>query len=140
MLSLWVLMDVQNRRMILPGKSGIALPGTVRGNELPSPTSLAAREMENRRSRTVCFTDLDRNGHMNNTKYLDWVDDLLPSAFHGSRRPADFTVCYLNEAREGQELTMDWEITPEGTLCVDAHRCSGEKQERVFSARIAYTC
>ena len=139
-LSLWVLMDVQNRRMILPGKSGIALPGTVRGNELDAPGSLPASDLRFSRARSVCFTDLDRNGHMNNTKYLDWIADLLPSGFHSSRTPLEFTVCYLSETREGQELTMSWEMEEDGKLLVDAHRQNGDKSERVFSARIIYTC
>ena len=100
-LSLWVLMDINTRAMILPGKSGIALPGTIRGNELNAPGSLPAKQLLNHRSRTVCFTDLDRNGHMNNTKYLDWIADLLPSAFHENHTPAEFTLCYLSEAWEG---------------------------------------
>ena len=86
-LSLWVLMDLQSQAMILPGKSGINLPGTLRGFELPAPGSLPAKQLLNHRSRTVCFTDLDRNGHMNNTKYLDWIADLLPSGFHEQHSP-----------------------------------------------------
>jgi len=137
-LSLWVLMDAKNRKMILPGKSGIALPGTVRGNELPAPASLPARELKHHRSRPVCFTDLDRNGHMNNTRYLDWIADLLPSAFHETHTPVEFTVCYLSEAREGQELTLSWETAEDGCLLIDAHRSTGEKSERIFSARMQY--
>ena len=137
-LSLWVLMDVDSRAMILPGKSGIALPGTVRGDELPAPASLPAKQLLNHRSRTVCFTDLDRNGHMNNTKYLDWIADLLPSPFHEQHRPTEFTVCYLSEAREGQELILSWEFSEEGCLNLDAHRANGEKAERIFSARLQY--
>ena len=137
-LSLWVLMDVNTRAMILPGKSGISLPGTVMGYELPAPTSLPAKNLLNHRQRTVCFTDLDRNGHMNNTKYLDWIADLLPSHFHEQHAPAEFTVCYLSEAREGQELTLSWEFSGEGCLNLDAHRTSGEKSERIFSARLQY--
>ena len=137
-LSLWVLMDVNTRAMILPGKSGIALPGTVRGNELEPPASLPAKSYVNHRSRTVCFTDLDRNGHMNNTKYLDWIADLFPSAFHFSHCPVEFTVCYLSEAREGQELILSWEAAEDGTVGVDAHRYNGEKPERIFSARLCY--
>ena len=137
-LSLWVLMDVENRSMILPGKSGIALPGTIRGSELAAPTSLPAKQLLNHRSRTVCFTDLDRNGHMNNTKYLDWIADLLPSDFHERHTPAEFTVCYLSEAREGQELTLSWEFSEEGTMNLDAHRTEGEKSLRIFSARLQY--
>ena len=137
-ISLWVLMDAQTRAMILPGKSGILLPGTTQGNELPPPASLPAKQLLNHRNRTVCFTDLDRNGHMNNTKYLDWIADLLPSSFHEQHSPQEFTVCYLSEAREGQELTLSWEFTEEGALNLDAHRCGGEKTERIFSAKLQY--
>ena len=137
-LTLWVLMDVNSRAMILPGKSGIALPGTVLGNELEPPASLPAKNYVNHRHRTVCFTDLDRNGHMNNTRYLDWIADLFPSAFHFSHSPAEFTVCYLSEAREGQELILSWDAFEDGTVGVDAHRQNGEKTERIFSARLSY--
>ena len=137
-ISLWVLMDLESRAMILPGKSGIALPGTTQGNELLPPASLPVKQLRNHRSRSVCFTDLDRNGHMNNTKYLDWISDLLPSDFHKAHSPREFTVCYLSEAREGQELTLSWEFFEDGCLNLDAHRCNGEKAERVFSARLQY--
>ena len=137
-LSLWVLMDLESRAMILPGKSGIDLPTTLRGFELPAPGSLPAKQLLNHRSRTVCFTDLDRNGHMNNTKYLDWIADLLPSGFHEQHCPTEFTVCYLSEAREGQELTLSWEFDEEGILNLDAHRAKGEKSERIFSAKLCF--
>ena len=137
-ISLWVLMDLESRSMILPSKSGIALPGTTQGNELLPPASLPAKQLLNHRNRTVCFTDLDRNGHMNNTRYLDWIADLLPSQFHRDHSPREFTVCYLSEAREGQELTLSWEFFDDGCLNLDAHRISGEKTERIFSARLQY--
>ena len=137
-ISLWVLMDAQSRAMVLPGKSGIALPGTANGNELPPPASLPARQLLNHRSRSVCFTDLDRNGHMNNTKYLDWIADLLPSEFHQAHSPSEFTVCYLSEAREGQELTLSWEFSEDGCLNLDAHRQGIDKSERIFSAKLQY--
>lgn len=137
-VSLWVLMDLDTRNMILPGKSGICVVGTLRGNELPSPNGLIAKPLGSRRIRSVCYTDLDRNGHMNNTRYLDWIDDLLPSPFHMRSTPKELTVCYLSEAREGQELDLRWEFVEEGTLQVDAYRHDEEKDERIFSSRIVY--
>ena len=137
-ISLWVLMDLNNRNMILPGKSGIDVAGTLRGNELASPLGLPAKVLSSSRSRTVAFTDLDRNGHMNNTRYLDWIDDLLPSAFHSQHNLREFTVCYLNEAREGQELQLKWDILEYGTLQVDALRKSEEKDERIFAAKLIF--
>ena len=137
-ISLWVLMDVKTRAMVLPAKSGLTVPGTVRGNELAPPSALPSKVMANHRTRPVCFTDLDRNGHMNNTRYMDWIDDLLPSAFHKNHIVKEFTVCYLCETREGQNLDLHWDFVEEGCLQVDAHRETDGKDERVFSARLLF--
>ena len=94
--------------------------------------------MIHHRSRTVCFTDLDRNGHINNTRYLDWVDDLLPSPFHENHLVREFVVCYLSEAREGQTLDLSWDFLEDGVMRMDANRIEGEKTERVFSAKILF--
>ena len=137
-ISLWVLMDLDTRNMILPGKSGVSVVGTLRGTELASPMGLVLKDHTNHRSRSVCFTDLDRNGHMNNTRYLDWIYDLLPSEFHRNHSPREFTVCYLSESREGQTLNMHWDFPEQDVLHVDAQRTIGDKSERVFSARILF--
>ena len=137
-ISIWVLMDIHSRSMILPGKSGVSVVGTLRGNELTAPNALPAKNLLNHRNRPVCFTDLDRNGHMNNTKYMDWIDDLIPSAFHQEHDLKELTVCYMSEAREGQELSMQWGFLEDGALQVDAHRVTGEKDERIFSARLTF--
>ena len=137
-ISLWVLMNLDTRSMILPGKSGISVIGSLRGLELPSPGSLALMDHTQTRQRQVCFTDLDRNGHMNNTRYLDWVSDLLPSAFHQGHEVKEFTICYHAEAREGQVLGLSWDFPQEDCLQVDARRTDTEKEERVFSARLLY--
>ena len=137
-ISLWVLMDLDKRTMVLPGKSGISVVGTLRGGELASPLGLVAKPMVNHRERAVCFTDLDRNGHMNNTKYLDWIDDLLPGAFHAGHSIREFTMCYLSEAREGQQLKLSWDFLEDGCLHVDASRNAGEKDERIFSAKLLF--
>lgn len=140
-ISIWVLMDLDKRNMILPGNSGITVQGTIRGMELSVPKGLIARDMVNLRSRTVSFTDLDRNGHMNNTRYLDWIDDLLPSAFHRSHPVREFTVCYLSEAREGQTLSFRWELSDGPVLHVDAHREKtdvSDKMDRIFTAQLLF--
>ena len=140
-ISLWVLMDMANRSMVLPGKSGVEVNGTLTGGELATPHSLIPRDMPNAMQRTVTYTCLDRNGHMNNTRYLDWVEDLLPASFHQKATPKELVICYLNEAKEGQNLLLNWDLTAEGCLQVDAHREStdvADKKHRVFSAQVLY--
>ena len=93
------------------------------------------------RSRSVCFTDLDVNGHMNNTRYLDWIMDLLPSGFHQDHAIKDLTLCYMNEAREGQDLNLGWEIDEAGALQVEIRRSKAEAEgdfDRIFAARVEF--
>lgn len=137
-ITLWVLMDRNTRKMIVPGKSGIIVAGTIRGNELPTPNGLIPKPLGTQTRRTVAFTDLDRNGHMNNTRCLDWIADLLPSQFHESHTVTDFTVCYLAEAREQQELRLNWDMSDGCTLQVDATGGAGEEAHRVFSAKLFF--
>ncbi|MBQ7801206.1 MAG: hypothetical protein IJ375_02650 [Oscillospiraceae bacterium] len=138
-ISIWVLMNLDTRNMILPGKSGIVVSGTVRGTELSVPRSLLPVVMKNHDRRTVRYTDLDRNGHMNNTRYLDWISDLIPSEYHSVHPLKEFTICYHSEAREGQTLDMNWEILDGPSVQVDATRVSGgESENRVFSAKVLF--
>ena len=137
-VSLWVLMDRTSRAMVLPGKSGIAVSGILRGNELPSPNSLAPVLCSASANRRVCFTDLDVNDHMNNTRYIEWAADLLPSAFHKDHRLQDVTMCYLGEAREGDEVTIFWELNADGLLRMDIQRREKDKEIRIFTADLQY--
>lgn len=137
-ITLWVLMDLDTRKMIVPGKSGIMVVGTIRGNELPAPAGLIPKPLGTQSLRTVAFTDLDRNGHMNNTRCMDWIADLLPSRFHERHSVTDFTVCYLAEAREQQELRLNWNLADGCTLQVDASTGEGEDAHRVFSAKLFF--
>ena len=139
-ISLWVLMDANTRAMVLPGKSGVVVDGQLTGSELAVPGSLALRTLEHSTTRTVRYSDLDVNGHMNNCRYLDWVTDLLPGDFHRSHPMAEFTLCYLSEAREQEQLALHWELDNEGNLTVDALREGAEStgHGRVFSARVLF--
>ena len=140
-ISMWVLMDVNTRAMILPGKSGVTVNGMLTGSELALPGSLAVRDLAQCVSRRVGYPDLDRNGHMNNTRYLEWMDNLLPSIFHKENRPCEITICYHAEAREEDVLQMHWELKDGRTLVVDAWRempSETDGNQRVFTAQLHY--
>ena len=138
-ISLWILMDAASRAMVLPGKSGVEVGGLLRGCELRAPSSILPREMGNLQERTVRYTDLDINGHMNNCRYLDWVEDLLPSAFHAHHEIREFTLCDMSEVRENEPVQLHWELADGPVLTVEAVRRDGEETAahgRVFSARV----
>ena len=135
-ISLWVLMDLNTRKMVLPGKSGLDFTGIERGNELAVPGSLAPVKLEGKDQRTVRYCELDLNGHMSNTRYLDWMEDLLPSAFHREHPLMDFTVTYLSEARESQTIELSYELGGDGVLRLEATQ--QESGHRVFAIQGIY--
>ena len=140
-IALWVLMDLSSRAMVLPGKSGIDFPGCLRGGELPSPKSLTPKDLPCAAERTVRFGQLDRNGHMNNTKYLEWAMDLLPGDFHRDHPLKSFAVCYLNEAWEGNRVRLGYSLDETNLLQVDATRPDPddpEKSHRVFAVKALF--
>ena len=140
-VSLWVLMDLQSRSMILPGKSGVEVNGVLRGGELPMPRSLPAMELAQCQNRRVCFTDLDINGHMNNCRYLDWVYDLLPSAFHQTQQVHNITLGYLSEAREGDDLQLQYQAKEDGCLQLQIQRTDDGQCHPIFRAELEFdTC
>ena len=134
-VSLWVLMDLEQRTMVLPSKTDIVVDGLLRGGELALPRAVAPHALDQEDRRRVCFTDLDRNGHMNNARYLDWIDDLLPSVFHRDASLHDMTLSYINEALEGQTLAVGYGFEGEA-LHVDIHR--PEDGHRIFAAQLHY--
>ena len=139
--ALWILMDLQDRSMVLPGKTDVDVPGHLRGNELPAPRSLTPKNLPCVTDRKVRFGQLDRNGHMNNTKYLEWAMDLLPGSFHVGHPLKEFTVCYLNEAREGDRVTLRHGLDELGLLQVDAtcpDAADPEKYHRVFAVKALF--
>ena len=140
-VSLWILMDLNTRAMVLPGNSGVTVNGTLLGTELAPPRSLPPKPMTHSRSRQVCFSDLDRNVHMNNARYLDWICDLLPASFHRDHPMREMTLCYMNEAREGQTLQLNWDTDTQGDFVVDIHRTKDTDpadHDRIFAARIGF--
>ena len=138
-ISLWVIMDKTSRAMIRPDKSGVEVLGTTDGTELKAPAGLPAGTFENHLLRTVCFSDLDVNGHMNNTRYLDWLCDLIPADFHREHPVKAVTICYMSEALEGQQLQLSW--TDGEVLRVDgdlSQTSVDTGHTRIFSAQVEF--
>lgn len=141
LVSLWVLVDIHKRRMVLPEKSGIEVQGFLRGNELAEPAKILPQELKNVTRRTVTEEEIDRNGHMNNAKYLTWSLDLIPPEANIDKHPRELEICYLSESRLGQELILSWELSEDGILQVEGRREEQNdpaKTTRVFAAKLYF--
>ncbi len=52
-----------------------------------------------------CFSDIDLNDHLNNTRYVDWAIDALPPTVQ-DRQITSLAVNYLSEIKYGETTTL----------------------------------
>lgn len=138
-VSLWVLMDPKSRAMVLPGKSGVTVPGILLGDEISPPGSLPAGQYPGKDLWQVSQEDTDINGHVNNARYLWKAQQLMEKC--GISAPKEFTVCYLSEALPGEELTLYWQKGEDGIFSLDGRRVSTNVpsgEVRVFAVRLLF--
>ena len=105
--SQWAVMELDARRVVLPGESGILVPEEKTGGELSLPRPIRGGAETNSAPFTVPLSYLDMNGHMNNTRYFDLMEDTLPPASEG-RALRELTVEYKSELRLGERVTLLW--------------------------------
>ena len=59
----------------------------------------------------VRFYDLDMNGHVNNSKYLDWIFEVMGADFLTQYIPKKINLKYVKEVRQGGVITSAVERT-----------------------------
>lgn len=97
--SLWVVLDITTRKManaaeiapLLPENSDLTAP-----MGMPATVADCAGEPEEAH-RIPVYTDLDMNGHVNNTRYLDWCCNALGIDVMRDHALMQFAVNYNQE-------------------------------------------
>ena len=125
--STWVVVNIQNRRIMRPSDFTMREAPTFTTDfcGLPCGKIAAKDNMTVVDERTIHFSDIDANGHMNNARYGAYIMDCLPPELQ-QRDIKDFRINYAHEAKEGDKLQLlaDFSnpdiiqvsgVTPEGT-------------------------
>jgi acyl-ACP thioesterase len=79
---------------------------TVRGVSCADPVRFSLPPMTPAGDYRVRWSDIDRNGHMNNTHYADLLWDFLPAEVQ-SRQPVDIQLHFAGECRQGDTIAME---------------------------------
>ena len=104
--SLWVVLDVTTRKMGNPTEIAAMMPDN---HDLTAPMGMPATVEEipgesMPANRIPVYTDLDVNGHVNNTRYLDWCCNALGIDVMREHAMKTFCVNYNQEILPGQEV------------------------------------
>ncbi len=106
--SFWVLCSAKDRRMIFLPEVAAMVPTPDR----EPPFTRFSPPVPIQGSGTVLschavYSDLDVNGHVNNTRYADWLCDTLGTAFMGKNRIVSFRIDYHREVLPDLEVRLE---------------------------------
>ena len=110
MLATFVLMDRDSRKVhavepeiVAPYQSDFDKK-LIRGPKYESLNEPVSKDYH------VRFYDLDMNGHVNNSKYLDWIFEVMGANFLTHYIPKKINLKYVKEVRPGGMITSSYEL------------------------------
>ena len=111
MMATFVLMDRDSRKVhavepeiVVPYQSDFDKK-LIRGPKYESLNESISKDYH------VRFYDLDMNGHVNNSKYLDWIFEVMGADFLTQYIPKKINLKYVKEVRPGGVITSAVERT-----------------------------
>ena len=107
---LFLPMDRTSRKLTaaeIPTLPEVVVPGEA---DVPSLRRAFPTKLPNQAVRTVRAHEIDENGHMNNTCYLQWANELWEDDHRRQHEPRSIWVQYANELMEGQTVTLDYAV------------------------------
>jgi medium-chain acyl-[acyl-carrier-protein] hydrolase len=134
----WIVLDKEKRRPIRPQSVMENLPLNEGENALsPEDNAIAALEersnLRKAADRQASYTDLDFNGHVNNVRYIQWIEDALVPRFLESADKMRLDINYLNEILNGEDVEI-MSAGIEDNSCDVAFAFEGRKKERKLAA------
>ena len=106
--SLWLLMDLESRQSVDADRLPALLPDNRdMAESIPLPRGIEPLDAPEMiiPYRTV-YTDLDANGHVNNTKYVDWLCNALGQKTLTEHPIRTLTIHFDSEIRPEQPVEM----------------------------------
>ena len=111
MMATFVLMDRDSRKVQAVEPEIVAPYQSEFDKKLVRGPKYANLEAPISKDYHVRFYDLDMNGHVNNSKYLDWIFEVMGADFLTQYIPKKINLKYVKEVRPGGVITSAVERT-----------------------------
>jgi medium-chain acyl-[acyl-carrier-protein] hydrolase len=106
--SAWVVYNTALQRLQRVESLGVEIPDNPGMNALPDGAqSVDARaDLVARGQRRAGYSDIDYNGHVNNARYVQWIQDILPMEPLLAAASLRLDINYLAEVRHGESAAL----------------------------------
>ncbi|MDR1099499.1 MAG: acyl-ACP thioesterase [Treponema sp.] len=137
--SCWLIIDREKRRPLRPQAVMENLP---RNDGLDALSSGAAA-LEGRDNllkaveRKALYSDVDYNGHVNNTRYIQWIQDAIQPELLENAGKMRLDINYLNEIRPGETTEILYASLGEpGVFAFEGRKPGGDAGQAAFRAEL----
>jgi len=104
----WFTLDAKTRRPVRLAAAGQRFAWREEGALATTPGKIASlADLAQLASFSVRNSDLDLNGHVNNTRYAQWILDAAPNEAHRDCRVAAYEVNFLAEIQVGDAVAIE---------------------------------
>jgi Acyl-ACP thioesterase len=105
--SIWCLIDNDTRKVVVDKEVIKKLPEESHESQLPFPEKVAMpMNQKYIERRTIHYSDLDFNSHMNNVRYIELLTDTHDSSFYKEHKITSITLNYLKEIKEKEVVDI----------------------------------
>ncbi len=107
-ISSWVIMDIQEREIRKTELISIEYPPFVLERAINKRMSKLRPEgtLDFVYDKKIGYSDIDINGHLNNSKYIDYITDCFSIEKHGKYSIESIQVSYISEALAGDTISF----------------------------------
>ena len=104
--STWLVLNQSNKEINMNPFDGKLLPHFSKEGELSLPKKIEIVDAKEVEKRTVKLSELDLNNHLNNTKYIEFISDVLGYEFFEKNVITDFEINYLKQIAYNKEVSL----------------------------------
>jgi acyl-ACP thioesterase len=136
----WLILDLEKRRPLRPQPVMDTLPLNAGLDALPDgATALETCDWLNKKGeRRAVYSDIDYNGHVNNARYIQWIQDITEPEILEKADEMRLDINYLHETRIGDTIGL-WSAPIPGSNAAVAIAYEGRWQDgdqAVFRAEL----
>lgn len=122
-VSKWIIMDNYTRKIKRTETIGIQYPENIteRAIEGKLPKLKRSGELETVYNKVIGYSDIDFNGHLNNTKYVDYITDCFSMDDHKNNSIYIIDLNFNSETLPGDTITLykDTSKTDEDSIYIE---------------------
>ncbi|MBO6280504.1 MAG: hypothetical protein J6M95_02870 [Bacilli bacterium] len=104
--SMWAMINKDTRRVMVKPEGIKPIKPESDKDDLPLPEKVSGEANLLVDKRKVKYTEIDLNGHLNNTQYIEFILDTHEPDFYKENRIASISINYDKEIKYGDEVSI----------------------------------